>query len=279
MKRKSRVVLMGAMIMAGWVIAGVPGPAGYSLGWTTLRASVADDPASGGNSANSSGTSAALDSRPTEAESFPDGQIESGRFQPVELDGETQEFQVRFVEVLMGSSDDIGIDWVFGWLPGENPPVNTAAFGGYGRIEELRNDDQVSILSDRQFASLLLRFEQKSGIDLLTMPSISEFFGYDDPSASVDPVVQARVRELKGIAQLPLPRMRTRKAGGRIWVEPGQTVALRGPSGTRRRVTKEGFWIFKKQRSTRRNDVCTCLSRPCREWIRTIPRSNTRCHL
>ncbi len=314
MKRMNRIVLMGTAIVFALVMSGVPGPTGYSLGWTTLRAAIADDQVSAEISTGSSTTPDSPETDPMNPEVIQTNSIDADKIQQANPASQTLKVQVSFVEVLMGSADDSGIDWVFGRLPEENPPIITATFGEYGQVEELRNEDQVSVLSERQYAALMNRFANKSGIDVLAMPSIelrdgqqgqiaaldirklaggvkltadpnekaartvtyeiseflagpvldimaraerggwtlivtasvNEFIGYDDPSAATDPVVADRVRELQGIAVLPLPRVRTRKTDGMIWVQPGQTVALRGPSGIQSRETKEGFWIFKK---------------------------------
>lgn len=92
--------------------------------------------------------------------------------------------QISFAEITEGSDDDIGLDWLFGQSPTNNPalqsgPAGTlltqtnAPKGRNVRVDLLRSEGQSATLSAAQFAALRARLESRAGVDFLTAPKVT----------------------------------------------------------------------------------------------------------
>lgn len=83
-----------------------------------------------------------------------------------------------FAEIVAGGPEDLGLDWIFGVSPTNNPATETRPMAaGRGKIEALRNPGQVATLNASQFEALQQRLAERSGVDLLHGPSITTLSG------------------------------------------------------------------------------------------------------
>jgi len=91
---------------------------------------------------------------------------------------------VHFAEITEGSADDIGLDWLFGQSPTNNPalqsgPATTlltqtnAPKGQNVRVDLLRSEGQSATLTAAQFAALRARLQVRSRVDFLTAPKVT----------------------------------------------------------------------------------------------------------
>jgi beta-lactamase regulating signal transducer with metallopeptidase domain len=99
---------------------------------------------------------------------------------------------VQAVTVTERDSDEIGLDWVFGLAPSNNPAVETShnwsdlrmlaggATNNHPRnlvLDKLHNDGQSVVLKREQFGALRERILARTGDDLLTAPTILTLSG------------------------------------------------------------------------------------------------------
>ncbi len=98
------------------------------------------------------------------------------------------QLSVFFAEITEGSSDDIGLDWLFGKARTNNPALQSALVtnlptgtpplnGDRLRVDRLAIAGQSSVLSAEQFAALKERLEGRSGVDFLTAPKVITLSG------------------------------------------------------------------------------------------------------
>lgn len=79
-----------------------------------------------------------------------------------------------FAEIVAGGPEDLGLDWIFGVSPTNNPATETRPMAaGRGKIEALRNPGQVATLNASQFEALQQRLAKRSGVDLLHGPTVT----------------------------------------------------------------------------------------------------------
>ncbi|MFO1458021.1 MAG: M56 family metallopeptidase [Verrucomicrobiota bacterium] len=85
-----------------------------------------------------------------------------------------------FAEIVAGGADDLGLDWIFGVSPTNNPATeNLPLATGRGRIEALRNPGQVTTLTGTQFDALQKRLSERSGVDWLHGPAVTTRSGME----------------------------------------------------------------------------------------------------
>ncbi|MEN9678514.1 MAG: hypothetical protein RIS76_4410, partial [Verrucomicrobiota bacterium] len=83
-----------------------------------------------------------------------------------------------FAEITAGGVEDLGLDWVFGVSPINNPPMESVALTPTrGRVQTLRSDGQMTLLSADQFAALRRRLEGRGGVDFLSAPKVTTVSG------------------------------------------------------------------------------------------------------
>jgi len=83
-----------------------------------------------------------------------------------------------FTEITAGGVEDLGLDWVFGVSPTNNPPMESVALTPTrGRVQTLRSDGQMTLLSADQFAALRRRLEGRGGVDFLSAPKVTTVSG------------------------------------------------------------------------------------------------------
>ncbi|MCK6498858.1 MAG: hypothetical protein L6Q38_05200 [Nitrospira sp.] len=96
--------------------------------------------------------------------------------------------EVKFAEIVERSSDDLGLDWLFGQSPTNNAPLVTGSVTnlpaqdetprGRGlRVDLLRTEGQAARLGQDQFAALMERLQVRGGIDLVATPSVTTVSG------------------------------------------------------------------------------------------------------
>jgi hypothetical protein len=96
--------------------------------------------------------------------------------------------EVKFAEIVERSSDDLGLDWLFGQSPTNNAPLVTGGADqlptqeetprGRGlRVDLLRTEGQAARLGEGQFAALMERLQSRGGIDLVATPSVTTLSG------------------------------------------------------------------------------------------------------
>jgi len=95
---------------------------------------------------------------------------------------------VQFTELPEQSPGELGLDWLFGLSPTNNPApragsatdllqaTNLAHTENY-RVDALRTEGESATLSEAQFQMLLHTLEQREGVDLLSAPTIKTFSG------------------------------------------------------------------------------------------------------
>ncbi len=97
--------------------------------------------------------------------------------------GSQVQLAVFFVEMEERGADDLGLDWVFGQPPTNNPapvtqlltnlPGSSAALQGDRlRVDRLEVAGQSAVLSGDQFAALRQRLEGRAGVEFLSAPQI-----------------------------------------------------------------------------------------------------------
>lgn len=83
-----------------------------------------------------------------------------------------------FTEITAGGVEDLGLDWVFGVSPTNNPSMESVALTPTrGRVQTLRSDGQMTLLSADQFAALRRRLEGRGGVDFLSAPKVTTVSG------------------------------------------------------------------------------------------------------
>jgi beta-lactamase regulating signal transducer with metallopeptidase domain len=93
------------------------------------------------------------------------------------------ELSVQFVEITEGGDDDVGLDWLFGQSPTNNPAVlsgpATNLLSGTGaphgqnlRVDLLRTEGQFATLTPMQFEALQSRLKSKRRVEFLTAPKL-----------------------------------------------------------------------------------------------------------
>ena len=93
------------------------------------------------------------------------------------------ELTVQFVEITEGGGDDLGLDWLFGQSPTNNPALQngpatnllTGPNAPHGRnlhVDLLRTEGQSTTLTAAQFAALQTRFKERSRVDYLSAPKV-----------------------------------------------------------------------------------------------------------
>ncbi|MCW5558322.1 MAG: hypothetical protein KIT22_10885, partial [Verrucomicrobiae bacterium] len=83
-----------------------------------------------------------------------------------------------FAEMTVGGPEEIGLDWVFGQAPTNNPVVETIRLeSGSGHTDRLRIVGQAATLTSSQFAALHNQLAQRTGLDLLATPKVSTVAG------------------------------------------------------------------------------------------------------
>lgn len=96
--------------------------------------------------------------------------------------------EVKFAEIEERSSDDLGLDWLFGQSPTNNPaprsggatdlPPQEEPLQGRGlRVDLLRTEGQATTMGAAQFAALLQRLEGRGGLELLAAPRLTMLSG------------------------------------------------------------------------------------------------------
>jgi beta-lactamase regulating signal transducer with metallopeptidase domain len=102
--------------------------------------------------------------------------------------GRQVELDVFFVEVAERGADDVGLDWIFGQSPTNNPALQSgpatnlltepgAPHGEGLRVDLLRTVGESAILTADQFAALRKRLESRSGVDFLAAPKVITLSG------------------------------------------------------------------------------------------------------
>jgi Zn-dependent protease with chaperone function len=93
------------------------------------------------------------------------------------------ELTIQFVEITEGGGDDLGLDWLFGQSPTNNPALQNgpatnlltgpnAPHGQNLRVDLLRTEGQSTTLTAAQFAALQTRFKERSRVDYLSAPKV-----------------------------------------------------------------------------------------------------------
>jgi len=91
--------------------------------------------------------------------------------------------EVRFAEITERGSDDLGLDWLFGQSPTNNPALQSgpatnlltepgSPSGQNLRVDLLRTEGQSATLTDAQFAALRKRLEGRGGVEFLAAPRL-----------------------------------------------------------------------------------------------------------
>jgi len=93
------------------------------------------------------------------------------------------EFEVQFAEITERGSDDLGLDWLFGQSPTNNPALQSgpatnllteagSPSGPNLRVDLLRTEGQSAALTEAQFAALRKRLEGRGGVGFLAAPKL-----------------------------------------------------------------------------------------------------------
>ncbi len=93
------------------------------------------------------------------------------------------EFEVQFAEINERGSDDLGLDWLFGQSPTNNPALQSgpatnllteagSPSGQNLRVDLLRTEGQSATLTEAQFVALRKRLEDRAGVEFLTTPKL-----------------------------------------------------------------------------------------------------------
>ena len=93
------------------------------------------------------------------------------------------ELEVQFAEITERGSDDLGLDWLFGQSPTNNPALQSgpatnlltepgSPSGQNLRVDLLRTEGQSATLTDAQFAALRKRLEGRGGVEFLAAPRL-----------------------------------------------------------------------------------------------------------
>ncbi len=91
--------------------------------------------------------------------------------------------EVQFAEITERGSDDLGLDWLFGQSPTNNPALQSgpatnlltepgSPSGQNLRVDLLRTEGQSATLTKDQFVALRKRLEDRAGVEFLTTPKI-----------------------------------------------------------------------------------------------------------
>lgn len=98
------------------------------------------------------------------------------------------ELSVQFVEITEGGGDDVGLDWLFGLSPTNNPALQsgpaTNLLSGLGaphgrnlRVDLLRTEGQSATLTPMQFEALQSRLKARHGVEQLAAPKLITLAG------------------------------------------------------------------------------------------------------
>jgi type II secretory pathway component GspD/PulD (secretin) len=98
------------------------------------------------------------------------------------------ELSVQFVEITEGGGDDVGLDWLFGQSPTNNPVVQsgpaTNLLSGAGaphgqnlRVDLLRTEGQSATLTPMQLEALQSRLKLQHRVELLAAPKLLTLAG------------------------------------------------------------------------------------------------------
>ncbi len=93
------------------------------------------------------------------------------------------ELEVQFAEITERGSDDLGLDWLFGQSPTNNPALQSgpatnllteagSPSGPNLRVDLLRTEGQSATLTEAQFAALRKRLEGRSGVEFVAAPKL-----------------------------------------------------------------------------------------------------------
>lgn len=96
--------------------------------------------------------------------------------------------EIQFAEVVERGSDDVGLDWIFGQSPTNNPVLQSgpatnlltepgSPHGQNLRVDLLRTEGESATLTETQFAALRKRLESRSGVEFLTAPKVLTLSG------------------------------------------------------------------------------------------------------
>lgn len=96
--------------------------------------------------------------------------------------------EIQFAEITEGGGDDIGLDWLFGQSPTNNPVPQTGSLtnlpgqaqppqGSRLQVERLVTEGQSATLTQAQFDALLGKLKQRHGVDLLAAPKVTTLSG------------------------------------------------------------------------------------------------------
>ncbi len=87
--------------------------------------------------------------------------------------------EVQLAEVTASSSDDIGLDWLFGRSGSDNPGTETNRWNGtgHGQVRTMRSEGEVAVLTAVQYAALQERLTNRIGVDMLTTPPVTTHSG------------------------------------------------------------------------------------------------------
>lgn len=91
--------------------------------------------------------------------------------------------EVQFAEITERGSDDLGLDWLFGQSPTNNPALQSgpatnlltepgSPSGQNLRVDLLRTEGQSAALTEAQFAALRKRLEGRGGVEFLAAPKL-----------------------------------------------------------------------------------------------------------
>ena len=106
----------------------------------------------------------------------------------VDVESPIVTLKIQFAEITAGGDDDIGLDWLFGQSPADNPEIQSGPAtnlltqpdvpkGENVRVDLLRIDGQSATLSSAQFAALRARLEGRPGVDFLSGPELTSVSG------------------------------------------------------------------------------------------------------
>ena len=102
--------------------------------------------------------------------------------------GRQVELSVQFVEITEGGGDDVGLDWLFGQSPTNNPAVQSGSatnlLSGAGaphgrnlRVDLLRTEGQFATLTPMQLEALQSRLKSQHRVELLAAPKLITLAG------------------------------------------------------------------------------------------------------
>ena len=152
------------------------------------------------------------------------------------------ELSVQFVEITEGGGDDVGLDWLFGQSPTNNPVLRTgpatnllsgagAPHGRNLRVDLLRTEGQSASLTPMQLEALQSRLKSQHRVELLTAPKLITLAGQQ---------AHVGVSESKNVVvgAMEIPGTATNKASVQYETE---TIAT-GPAVDLMAAEQDGGW-------------------------------------